>query len=227
MLDVDNIYSERGGKSRLSGVSLKVGRGEIVALLGSSGSGRTALLNAIAGIEPIAGGTMQLNGTDLEPATAARIRQGVGVVPAAGVVFRDLSVEEHLLVAARPGRFTPLQIYSVFPTLRPYRHRPYEALPRAERRMLALGQALVGNAHLLLVDAATEGLDAAARHEILEVLRRLRDRGYGILLVDTCLGELRFLADRFLVMADGRIVTEIDRVHNLLSPEALARTLGV
>ena len=64
------------------------------------------------------------------------------IVPAAGVVFRDLSVDEHLLVAARPGRFTPLQIYSVFPNLRPYRRRAYAALPRAERRMLALGQAL-------------------------------------------------------------------------------------
>jgi ABC-type branched-subunit amino acid transport system ATPase component len=227
MLEVDNIYAERGGKSLLSGVSLKVARGEIVALLGASGSGRTALLDAIGGLVPVAGGAMRLNGQDLEPTTAGRIRQGVGFVRAAGTEFRGLSAEEHLLVAARPGPFTPLQIYNVFPSLRPLRHRPPASLARAERRMLAIGQALVGNARLLLIDAATEGLEREPRHQILDVLRRLRDRGYGILVVDTCLEELRFLADRFLVMADGRIVTEVDRVHNLLSPASLARALGV
>jgi branched-chain amino acid transport system ATP-binding protein len=173
-------------------------------------------------------GTITFNGRDITnlPAHEKSLR-GIGYVPEGRRMFPGLTVDEHLIAASRPGAFSPMQIYRLFPQLRDRRTQSAKTLSGGEQQMLAIGRALTTNPRLLLLDEATEGLAPLVRKEIWAVVSTLKDMGFAILLVDKSVEELRYTADRFVVMEKGRIAFETDRSQLLLQPERLDRYLYI
>lgn len=228
MLDVQDLYGGYPTGKVLYGAGFTLQRGELVVLMGQSGMGKSTLLKAVIGLARTTSGTIRINGHEITHLPAyRRSRLGLSYVPAEGQLFAGLTVDEHLQAAARPGSITPLQIYRVFPFLRGKRDRQPHELSAAERKMLAIGRALATNPQVVLIDRGTEGLSPVARREILSTTGKLRDMGLGVLLVDLYLEELRYTADRFLVMEAGRIVFESDRAQILLAPDSLKKFLAI
>jgi branched-chain amino acid transport system ATP-binding protein len=231
MLEIDDLHVAYGESWIVRGVSLRVGDGEIAAVLGRNGVGKTTLVHAIAGLNPPGRGRVLLNGEEISRLPTHEIaRRGVGLVPQGRRVFPSLSVREHLLVGARNAgrhRWHLKRVLELFPQLgERLRHRGAE-LSGGEQAMLAAGRALVGNPDVLLMDEPSEGLAPLMVRELRRILHELRRGGASILLVEQNLAFALRVADRVYVMNKGRIVHEC-------TPEALrhdqatkARYLGV
>ena len=216
MLVVEDLAAGYGGSQVLAGVSLAVGPGEVVTLLGRNGMGKTTTIRAIMGLLPglggrVLGGRIAFAGTALVGRAPHRIAQlGLGLVPEGRQVFPTLSVEENLTAtaASRFGapRWGLREVFGLFPRLEERRRQPGAQLSGGEQQMLAIGRALMTNPRLLLLDEATEGLAPLVRAEIWAVLARLKTEGQAILLIDKTLGAVLRLADRHVVMEKGRTV---------------------
>ena len=207
MLSVEAIETFYGQSQALFGVSLEVGPGRMVALLGRNGMGKTTTIRSILRLVPPARGRIALDGVDLAGLDPFKIaRKGIGLVPEGRRVFGSLSVHENLLAAARPGPWTLARIYALFPQLRERAGQPGRTLSGGEQQMLAIGRALMTNPRLLLLDEATEGLAPLIRREIWRALGQLKAEGLALLLVDKNLAELLPLADRCVVLEKGRSV---------------------
>jgi branched-chain amino acid transport system ATP-binding protein len=216
MLQVEELAAAYGPSPALSGVSLAVGQGEVVTLLGRNGMGKTTTVRAIMGLLPsfggrIGGGTVRLDGADISTWPAYRIAQaGLGLVPEGRQVFPTLTVEENLVAtaAARHGRarWTLETVHALFPRLRERRRNSGAKLSGGEQQMLAIGRALMTNPRLLILDEATEGLAPIIRAEIWAVLAKLKAEGQAILLIDKHLAHVMRLADRHVVIEKGRTV---------------------
>ena len=216
MLVVEDLSAGYGGSQVLAGVSLAVGPGEVVTLLGRNGMGKTTTIRAIMGLLPglggrVLGGRAEFAGTALVGRAPHRIAQlGLGLVPEGRQVFPTLSVEENLTAtaASRFGapRWGLREVYGLFPRLEERRRQPGAQLSGGEQQMLAIGRALMTNPRLLLLDEATEGLAPLVRAEIWAVLARLKAEGQAILLIDKTLGAVLRLADRHVVLEKGRTV---------------------
>ena len=216
MLAVEDLSAGYGGSQVLAGVSLSVGPGEVVTLLGRNGMGKTTTIRAIMGLLPglggrVLGGRIAFAGTALVGRAPHRIAQlGLGLVPEGRQVFPTLSVEENLTAtaASRFGapRWGLREVFGLFPRLEERRRQPGAQLSGGEQQMLAIGRALMTNPRLLLLDEATEGLAPLVRAEIWAVLARLKTEGQAILLIDKTLGAVLRLADRHVVMEKGRTV---------------------
>ena len=216
MLAVEDLSAGYGGSQVLAGVSLSVGPGEVVTLLGRNGMGKTTTIRAIMGLLPglggrVLGGRAEFAGTALLGRAPHRIaRLGLGLVPEGRQVFPTLSVEENLTAtaASRFGapRWGLREVFGLFPRLEERRRQPGAQLSGGEQQMLAIGRALMTNPRLLLLDEATEGLAPLVRAEIWAVLARLKAEGQSILLIDKTLGAVLRLADRHVVLEKGRSV---------------------
>jgi branched-chain amino acid transport system ATP-binding protein len=228
MLEVHDLQAGYGSGLVLQGLRLSIKRGEVVALMGRNGMGKSTTLKTIIGLLRAKGGTITFNGRDITnlPAHEKSLR-GIGYVPEGRRMFPGLTVDEHLIAVSRPGAFSPMQIYRLFPQLRDRRTQSAKTLSGGEQQMLAIGRALTTNPRLLLLDEATEGLAPLVRKEIWAVVSTLKDMGFAILLVDKSVEELRYTADRFVVMEKGRIAFETDRSQLLLQPERLDRYLSI
>jgi branched-chain amino acid transport system ATP-binding protein len=228
MLEVHDLQAGYGSGLVLQGLRLSIKRGEVVALMGRNGMGKSTTLKTIIGLLRAKGGTITFNGRDITnlPAHEKSLR-GIGYVPEGRRMFPGLTVDEHLIAASRPGAFSPMQIYRLFPQLRDRRTQSAKTLSGGEQQMLAIGRALTTNPRLLLLDEATEGLAPLVRKEIWAVVSTLKDMGFAILLVDKSVEELRYTADRFVVMEKGRIAFETDRSQLLLQPERLDKYLSI
>jgi branched-chain amino acid transport system ATP-binding protein len=208
LLEVSGLVSGYGSGTVLAGVDLVVGDDEVVAVVGRNGVGKTTLLQTILGIVGRRAGTVRFAGHDLTAAsTTAVARAGVGYVPQGRRIFPTLDVDEHLVIARRPGPWTPDTVYDLFPRLAERRHQGAGRLSGGEQQMLAIGRALVGNPRLLLLDEPSDGLAPALVAEVMELLDRLRASGMSVLLVEQDLAALS-VADRVAVLDRGVVSFE-------------------
>jgi branched-chain amino acid transport system ATP-binding protein len=185
MLEVHDLQSGYGSGLVLQGLRLSVKRGEVVALMGRNGMGKTTALKTIVGMLRTRSGTVSLNGRDITALPPhEKAQRGIGYVPEGRRIFPGLTVEEHLIATARPGLFSPVYVYRLFPALHDRRKQNARTLSGGEQQMLAIGRALTTNPRLLLLDEATEGLAPLVRKDIWAVLSTLKDMGLSVLLVD-------------------------------------------
>jgi|SRR6185369_4271369 len=210
MLVVDTLRASYGPSSVLFGVSFTIGDGEVVALLGRNGMGKTTTIRTVMGLLPATGGSVVFNGQTLNGLPSYRIAQaGLGLVPEGREIFTSLTVEENLVAtsAARSGqaRWTLEAIYTFFPKLAERRGNLGDQLSGGEQQMLSIGRALMTNPSLLILDEATEGLAPLVRGEIWACLARLKAEGQAILLVDKHLDALMKVADRHVILEKGEV----------------------
>ena len=208
MLAVANVHAFYGKSHILHGVSLDVGAGEIVSLLGRNGAGKTTTLKSITGIVRPRDGSVRFEGAALTGApTHVIARRGIALVPEHRGIFRSLSVEENLAVARRDGStWNIADVFAHFPRLRERRRSRGGTLSGGEQQMLAIARALVNAPKLLLLDEPTEGLAPVIVEELVEIVAGIRARGLAVLLVEQNLAVCMALADRHYLLEQGRIV---------------------
>jgi len=232
VLQVERLAAGYGSARVLFGVDLQVARGEVVALMGRNGMGKTTLVKSIVGLTTRQGGRILVRGRDVSRWASHRIaRAGVGLVPEGRQVFSVLTVEENLIATARPataaGGWTLAAVYDLFPRLGERKRHFGRQLSGGEQQMLAIGRALLTQPELLLLDEATEGLAPLVRQEIWLTLRTLKTRGLAVLVVDRDLKALGRLADRFAILDKGRVARTGPAVELLTERAAIERHLGV
>ena len=233
MLRIDSIETYYGKKQVLFGPSLEVREGELVALMGRNGMGKTTAVNSVIGILHPRVGSIYFDSQSISGLPPYRIAKlGIGVVPEGRQVFPTLSVRENLVAtAANYGRLSRPwnveRVFGLFPQLRHKVNQLGGTLSGGEQQMLAIGRALMLGPRLLILDEAAEGLAPLIREEIWRCLGQLKELGHSILLIDKNLDELAPLADRTYIMEKGRIVWE-GAITALTSDEDLrVRYLGV
>ena len=212
MLTVQNLAAGYGQSQVLFDVSLELGSGEVLALLGRNGMGKTTTIASITGMLPAWNGVLTMDGRSIANMPSFQVGQlGLGLVPEGRQIFPTLTVEENLVATAtRRGsanpRWTLRQVWDLFPRLRERRRQSGGVLSGGEQQMLAIGRALMTNPRLLILDEATEGLAPAIRAEIWAVLAALKNEGQTILVIDKHLSAVLRLADRIVVLEKGRSV---------------------
>lgn len=226
MLDVRDIHVYLGSSYVLQGVSLQVQPGQVLALLGRNGVGKTTLVRSVIGLAKIQEGTVRLDGQDITSLPLDKVaRLGVGLVPQGRQVFPSLTTLENLQIAVRDGpgkdgsRWTIERFLDAFPNVKERLQQGAGKLSGGEQQLLAIGRALVGNPRLLLMDEPSEGLAPLIVEEISGLIRRLAREGMAILLVEQNFAFAVETADYIHVMTKGRVVYES-------SPEALQRDLS-
>jgi branched-chain amino acid transport system ATP-binding protein len=228
MLDVEGINTYYGESHVLHGVSLRVGPGEAVALLGRNGAGKTTLIRSIMGFTPPRDGRILLGGEPIQRWPTHRIaRRGIGLVPQGRRIFAPLTVRENLLLGARTDGWTLERVLDLFPRLRERAAQTGGTLSGGEQQMLALGRALLTNGRLLLLDEPSEGLAPLIVREIGRVLVRLKAERLSILLVEQNYHLALRIADRVYVMSKGQIVWEGTPAELGANEEVKRRYLGV
>ena len=204
MLSVQNLRGGYGQTPVLFDVSFAVQEGEVLALLGRNGMGKTTTIRTIMGLLPARGGTLAWDGTPIAGlAPYAVAQRGLGLVPEGRQVFPTLDVRENLVATARPGHWDLGRVYALFPRLQERHRHLGRQLSGGEQQMLAIGRALMTNPRLLILDEATEGLAPLIRAEIWACLAQLKATGMSILLIDKTLDALLRLADRHAIIEKG------------------------
>lgn len=207
LLQLSDVTASYGKSQALFGVDLTVAEGEIVALMGRNGMGKSTTVKAICRMIP-SQGTLTFDGASLHGLPSHRVgRMGVGLVPEGRRCFADLTVYENLIAAARTGDWAFQTVTDLFPRLRERKGQRAATLSGGEQQMLAIGRALMTNPRLLILDEATEGLAPTIRQEIWAALRELKSRGQmAILVIDKSVSELRSISDRCVVVERGKTV---------------------
>lgn len=207
LLELDRVTAAYGTVQALFGVTLALDEGEVVALMGRNGMGKTTTIRCISRLMRHSGGTLRFAGQDVATLSPPRVaRLGVGLVPEGRRCFAPLTVAENLTVAARPGPWDMARVCGLFPRLQERMDQVAHTLSGGEQQMLAIGRALMTNPRLLILDEATEGLAPVVRQEIWEGVRRLKAEGLSILLVDKSLREIARIADRAVIVERGSTV---------------------
>jgi branched-chain amino acid transport system ATP-binding protein len=214
MLEVRDISAFYGKHRALDGVSLDVGRSEIVVILGANGAGKTTLLKVIAGLVPAAGGArITMNGRQLAGISVHRIVEaGLALVPEGRGIFSELSVRENLLLGAFPARArrseaaTLDMVLDLFPRLRERLQQTVRTMSGGEQQMVAVGRALMTSPEIVLLDEPSLGLAPIMCTELFGALSRIRSTGVGILLVEQNARQSLKVADRGYLIESGRIV---------------------
>ncbi len=229
MLEVEGVHTYYGGSHVLQGVSLTVGAGEVLTILGRNGMGKTTLIRTIVGFTPPRRGRVRFKGEDTTRWPPFRmVNLGMALVPQGRRVFPSLSVRENLEVARRGrGRWTLERVYDVFPRLRERAGNRANKLSGGEQQMLAIGRALMSNPELLLMDEPTEGLAPLLVREVGRVLGELKRAGLSILLVEQNLPLALSVADRVHVLSRGQIVHSGTPAGLMANEEVKSRYLGV
>jgi len=226
LLDIENIEVFYGPSQALFGVSLKVGEGEVVALMGRNGMGKTTTIRTLCRMSKQKAGRIEFAGCDIGSMPSHKVAQlGVGLVPEGRRCFANLTVEENLVAAARAGEWSLARVYELFRRLEERQGQMANTLSGGEQQMLAIGRALMTNPKLLVLDEATEGLAPVIREEIWRAVRELKATGQSILIVDKTLSELLPIADHCVILERGR--TAWTGTPDALTPELADRYLGV
>jgi branched-chain amino acid transport system ATP-binding protein len=216
LLALDKLSSHYGRIQALDGVSLSIGEGELVSLVGANGAGKTTLLRTISGIRPASAGSVSFDGADITKAPPdQRVRMGIVQVPEGRQVFAPMRVEENLLMGAyttgRQEREEALgRQYEKFPALAEARNKPAGTLSGGQQQMLAVARALMSRPKLLLLDEPSLGLAPKLVDEVFDTVVRLRDEGVTVFLVEQNAWKALSIADRGYVMETGKIVLADD-----------------
>ena len=228
-LEVEAIHTYYGESHVLHGISLRVEPGEVLAILGRNGMGKTTLIRSIVGFTPPREGRVRYKGADITRLPPFRmVELGMALVPQGRRVFPSLSVRENLEVARRgTGRWNLEQVYALFPRLRERAANRANKLSGGEQQMLAIGRALMSNPELLLLDEPTEGLAPLLVREVGRVLDELKRGGLSILLVEQNLGLAIGVADRVHVLSRGQIVHAGTPGELMRDEDVKTRYLGV
>ncbi|MDP6875965.1 MAG: ABC transporter ATP-binding protein [Alphaproteobacteria bacterium] len=233
MLEVAGIDAFYGQSQALFGMSLEVGTGQVVSLMGRNGMGKTSTVRAIMGLLPPRNGSLRFMGRDLTSLAPYRIAQlGLGLVPEGRQIFPNLTVRENLIATARPGdgqreAWTLARVYTLFPRLEERQNSMGDQLSGGEQQMLAIGRALMTNPKLLLLDEATEGLAPLIRAEIWSCLAGLKDAGQAILVVDKNVEALTDICDHHFIVEKGHLVWSGNSTELRANPEVQHQYLGV
>ncbi|MDW8336860.1 MAG: ABC transporter ATP-binding protein [Tepidimonas sp.] len=210
MLEIDNLHAFYGKSHVLHGVHLRVGQGEIVALLGRNGSGRSTTAKAIMGLVD-AEGDIRFRGqriTGLKPFEIAHL--GLGYVPESRDIFPKLTVHQNLTLGikghGKGSRWSYDDMYAMFPRLKERQHTEAGVLSGGEQQMLTLCRSLMGDPDLLIIDEPTEGLAPKIVEQVADYLRTLKTKGVSVLLIEQKLTIALEISDRVLVMGHGSIV---------------------
>lgn len=226
LLEVACVTAWHGASQALFGVTLAVAEGEVVALMGRNGMGKTTTIRTICRMMPHSEGRVLFDGVDLASLPSHRAaRLGIGLVPEGRRCFPNLTVHENLIAAARKGDWTLYKVEDLFPQLGERRNQMANTLSGGEQQMLAIGRALMTNPRLLILDEATEGLAPVVRREIWSAIHRLKDEGFSILVVDKSLKELLQVATRCFILEKG--ATCWSGAASELTPRVTDRYLGV
>jgi branched-chain amino acid transport system ATP-binding protein len=230
LLGVEDLQAWYGESHVLHGMSFAVGEGEVVTLLGRNGAGKTTTLRAIMGIATQRQGSVVFRGSELVGLASNRIaRLGIAYCPEERGIFSSLDVEENLLLppAVLPGGMSVEEIYAIFPNLKERRRSQGTKLSGGEQQMLAIGRMLRTGATLLLLDEPTEGLAPVIVQQIGGVIRRLKEKGLTILLVEQNFHFAATLADRHYVVEHGRVIDVIRNEDLARNMDKLHDYLGV
>jgi branched-chain amino acid transport system ATP-binding protein len=231
LLSVEGLCTNYGKIRILRDVSLTVGEGECVALLGLNGAGKTTTMRSILGLTPPIAGTVRYDGQTITGWPAYKVaRLGVGYVPEGRRMFKDLSTLENLQLAenGRGGTWTIQRVFEHLPKLAELRARKSGRLSGGEQEMLAIGRALVANPRLILVDEPSQGLAPLVVEEVYRILTELKQSGVAILLVEQNALLALKIAERAYVLDSGRVVhagpaaelaADRDRIRTLMGLE--------
>ena len=207
-LSLERVTAGYGDGIVLEDVSLALGDGDSLALLGRNGMGKTTLLVTLMGLTRMHGGTIRWRGNDIAGVpTHRRSRSGIGWVPQERLVFPSLTVEEHLTAVARPGPWNVARVYGLFPRLAERRANFGNQLSGGEQQMLAIGRALMVNPALLLLDEPMEGLAPIIVQELVGVVRELvEDGGMAVIVVEQHAKLALSLTREAVVLERGKVV---------------------
>ena len=233
LLEVADIETCYGLSQVLFGMSLSIKPGEMVALMGRNGMGKTTTIRSIMGLTPARAGTLKFGGRDVRKLPSFRIAQlGIGLVPEGRQIFPNLTVYENLVAASgnRAGNADPWtidKIHALFPRLAERGHNMGVTLSGGEQQMLAIGRALMTNPKLLILDEATEGLAPLIREEIWNCLSMLKSRGQSILVVDKNVDHLARICDRHTIIERGKTVWSGTSDQLMAEPDLQHKYLGI
>lgn len=211
MLKLTGLETFYGTSQALFGMTFNIEKGEVVTLLGRNGMGKTTTINSIMGIVPPKSGTIEFMGVDVTHLPSFKTANlGVGLVPEGRQIFPNLTVKENLIATASNHQnladpWSLDKIYEMFPELAARGQAMGNLLSGGEQQMLAIGRALMTNPQLLILDEATEGLAPLIREKIWNSIRRIRDSGLSILVVDKNVADLIKLADRHVIIEKGKV----------------------
>ena len=230
MLTLDKVNAYYDKSHILQDVSLEIDRGQVVALLGRNGSGRSTTLKTIMGIVPARGGTIRFHDADITNKTPFALAQkGIAFVPEDRRIFPNLTVGENLRLASLAGRkgpWTEARIYEYFAVLGERKDKPAK-LSGGEQQMLAIARALIANPEIILLDEPMEGLAPLIARNVEEVVRQIKNEGNTILLVEQNAQVAMSLADRGYVLSNGRVVGQGTTGALRADTELMARYLAV
>ena len=229
-LEVEGVHTYYGESHVLHGVSLRVGAGEVLAILGRNGMGKTTLIRSIVGFTPPRAGHVRYKDAELTRLPPYRmVELGLALVPQGRRVFPSLSVRENLDVARHgTGRWSLEQVYALFPRLRERAGNRANKLSGGEQQMLAIGRALTLNPKVLLLDEPTEGLAPIIVEELLRAIGSItRAGGICSIIVEQHAQKILSLADRVVILERGAIVHDAESRALKADPAALERHLGV
>ena len=207
LLEIKSLKSWYGASQALFDVNLEINHGEIVALLGRNGMGKSTTIKSICGLINEYDGEIKFNNISLIKRPSYKIAQlGIGLVPEGRRAFSNLTVLENLIATAVDGEWDLDAIYNLFPRLEERKNQLAFSLSGGEQQMLVIGRALMTNPKLLILDEATEGLSPTIRSEIWKVIEVLKEKSSSILIIDKSLRQLLDLADNFYILEKGRTV---------------------
>jgi branched-chain amino acid transport system ATP-binding protein len=233
LLELSKVETCYGLSQVLFGVSLEIGAGEMVTLMGRNGMGKTTTVRSIMGLTPATAGSIRFAGSEIRGVPSYRVaKSGIGLVPEGRQIFPNLSARENLVATAsnRVGAAEPWtleKVYDLFPRLAERIGNMGNQLSGGEQQMLAIGRALMTNPRLLILDEATEGLAPLIRQEIWQCLTRLKAAGQSILVIDKNVAALTRIADRHYLIERGRVVWSGTSAELAAAPDIQHRYLGI
>jgi len=229
LLRLERLTAGYGEAIVLSEVSLSIGEGQSVALLGRNGMGKTTLVNSVVGVTRYRAGAIVLDGKDVAAMRPdQRAHAGIGWVPQERNIFKSLTVHENLTAIARRGPWTTERIYALFPRLLERQRNLGNQLSGGEQQMLAVGRALILNPRILLLDEPLEGLAPILVEELLVALQRvIREEGVSAIVVEQNAQKILGVTDRAVILERGTIVHESDSAKLKADRATLERYLGV
>ncbi len=229
-LELRSVSAWYGRAQVLFDVNLSLAGGEVVALIGRNGAGKTSLLRAAMGLMPRVSGRVWLDGTDItrEPAFR-RAQHGLGYVPEDRRIFTDLTVVENLRIAARlsPDGFTERELLTLFPNLAEMLDRPASEMSGGEQQMLAVARTLAANPRVVLLDEPSEGIAPMVVAKMRDAVLAMKSRGVATFVSEQNVRFVAAIADRAVLMEQGRLVGSATREQLAAPSEAVQRVLGL